>query len=62
MDPAEDLGSENGGYLIVARQSPIHGEAAQPGYGARDGLALLNRRYALDSISHDADIIIVLMP
>ena len=41
MNPAQDLGSQDGRDLIVARQSPIHSEAAQPWDGARDGLALL---------------------
>jgi putrescine transport system substrate-binding protein len=51
MDPAEDFGAQNGGNLIVARQRPIDGEPTQSRDGAGDSYR----------VSHDADIIIVLM-
>ena len=63
MNAAQDLGSQDGRNLIVARQSPIDSEAAQPRHGARDGLARLERSVSLHrrQSAMSADIIIVLM-
>jgi hypothetical protein len=61
MDTPQNLGAQDGGDLIVARESSIHSKTAQPRYGARDRLALFLGRGTFNRVSHPADIIIILM-